>query len=355
MCLTAWASFYLIGKVVTLLVTMIEKVANMYGIYPRYMEQISPRLFKVNDGRYDYALKKSKLTEETIPLWEHVFHQAYKLSLRGVLPVYLTKESNLYASVDGVCYYMMPWMQRSDLNHEQHLRESFNMIGEIHAETRQAQSPNATLVDERFRDYRSQCQNQQQTLLDFVQQFEQNRFMSPFELQVCTDYHVLTHALTELDRQIDRFLDAWEEDHHWNVNLCHGHLQSDHILGRERLCIVNWEDAHYDHAVTDLVPLLQEQVRYYDQSTEKLAQLFSSYEQKNPLTTKEWHFLMIHLLDVSRYIQLVTDYRSAQSRHSMIMQQQKLLHTRRQLQLGLDWSLSANNDSADDQEYPDES
>ncbi len=283
-------------------------------------------------------------------MWEHVYHQAHALQLKNILPVYLTVDSKLYAWVDGIYYYMTPWKKSNSPNNQEEVRDVFRTIGEVHAKTKQTQSIDAHSVHNRFSDYRSQCRNFQDTLLDFVKQFEQNRFMSPFELQVCTHYHVLVNVITELDAQVAHFIDAWEENSAWSYCLCHGNLNVEHILSHHQPHIINWEKASYDNPIIDLTAFLKNQVRYYDQSPEDMAELFPSYSHRNPLDEKEWHLLLIHLLDPGHYIQLIEGYISAQSGHSMIAQQKMLQHAFRQLQLGLDWSLRLKSDIAPDSE-----
>ncbi|RYG74833.1 spore coat protein YsxE [Lentibacillus lipolyticus] len=334
---------------------MVEKAVSEYGFFPYYIEQISSRLFRVNDGRRDYALKQSSLTEETIYLWENVYHQAHTLQLTNILPVYLTGDARLYAWIDGEYYYMTPWMRSHSSNNRQEIKDVFHTIGEIHAKTKQTQNIDAASVEKSFRDYQSRCREWQDLLLDFVKRFEQNRFMSPFELQVCTHYHILVNVLMELEAQIERFMDAWEESSTWNYCLCHGNLQSEHIIYHDLPYIINWEKARYDNPVIDLAIYLKTQVRYYDQSPAELAELFPAYSHRNSLDEKEWHLLLIYLLNPAHYIRLVEMYTSAQSGQSIITQQKMLQHVFRQLQLGLDWTHRLKSDLAPDFKVSEES
>ncbi|TRM12841.1 phosphotransferase [Lentibacillus cibarius] len=338
------------GKVVKWRVKQIEKAVNSYGFAPYYIEKITSRLFRVNDGRYDYALKRSRLSDNTIALWENVYHQAHTLQLNNILPVYITETSQLYTRVDEAYYYMTPWTRNYSLNHQQQIHNTLRTISEIHEKTKQTHSVDTVAVKHKFSDYRSRCRELQDTLLDYVKLFEQNRFMSPFELQVCTHYHVLVNVLAELDTQIDYFMAELEENNTWNYSLCHGNLHLSHTLHHHHAYIINWEKVSYDNAATDLAIFLQDLAKHYDQSPENLAEMYSSYSYRNRLDDKEWHLLLIYLLDPFHYIKLIEQYIAKESRHTMIVQQKMLQHSFRQLQLGLDWSSRPKSDMIADPE-----
>ncbi|WP_280141229.1 phosphotransferase [Lentibacillus halodurans] len=319
-------------------------------MYPHQIRKISERLYQVSDGQHVYALKQSRLTKNTVQKWEQIYHQAYALNLPNILPVYLTRQSDLYVKMDDSYYYVTPWIFEYQQSREQAITNGFETIGNIHAKTKQSISIDTDSILGNFRQYRQKNAELQNILLDYVSRFEQNRFMSPFELQVCTHYHVLTRLLPELDDHTVRFMNELESDQKWTYCLCHGHLTLSHFLHHRHTYLINWEQAAYDHAVFDLTTLLHGQVRHYDLSPEQLVELFSAYNRKNPLNTSEKHLLTIYLLDPAHYMSLIDNYVEHPEQQTMIKRTQLLQSAFHQLELGLKWSTLTQYDDIPESE-----
>ncbi|QKY69589.1 phosphotransferase [Lentibacillus sp. CBA3610] len=323
----------------------IEKVIKSYGLIPAKIEKVTNRVYKVSDGRNTYALKLSKLTENTVSAWEQTYHHASAFHLTNILPVYLTDQSNFYVIMDdSYYYYLTPWIPEGQPSDEEATTNAYEAIGNIHAKTKESISVEMETVLERFDTYRKECSDLQHKLLNYVQLFEQNRFMSPFELQVCTHYHVLVNVLNELDHRVGRFMNELENEEKWNYCLCHGDLKSSHFLHDRHTYLINWEEATYDNAVSDLSILLQRQARNYEQSPAQLAKLFPAYNRMNSLTASEQQLLTIYLLDPSHYISLIDNYTVKSDQQTMIKQTQMLQSAFRQLELGLKWAEFAEYD-----------
>lgn len=316
----------------------IKRIAAAYGVSPYHIEQISNRLYKVSDGQHAYALKQSKLTETNLLAWEQVYHQAYASNLSNILPVYLTNQSDLYVKQDDSYYYLTPWISDEKPDDERVIKAAYEAMGDVHAKTKQSLSIDTAPIIQEFNDYQQYCAEYHHTLLTYVAMFEQNRFMSPFELQVCTHYHVLTNVLDELNNHLERLKDQLEHEPKWNYSLLHGDLDSSHFLYRNRTYLINWEKATYDNAVLDLAMLLQKEAQFNNQQTAQWAELFQSYQDKNPLTISEQHLLTIYLLDPSHYIALIDAYMANSGPLTMVEHVQLLQRAFRQLEFGLRWS-----------------
>lgn len=317
---------------------VIHKIVEKYGIHPRKVDQVSKRLFRVSDGQHNYALKQSNLTENSLEKWEYVYHQAYSQSIASILPVYLTKQSKLYEMNNLSYYYLSPWISSNTLNQQQVIKNLYNAIGEIHAKTKRTQSIETEAVMSKFTDYQKSCTQLYKKALYSVELFEKNRFMSPFELLVCTQFRVIENVLTVLNDRIDKFMNQLQNDEEWNYSLCHGNLNLSHLLHHNYTYIINWEKANYDNAIMDLSIFFKQQVCHYDQSQSQLTDLFSTYTSKNELTKSELHLLTIYLLDPSPYIKLIQDYIDNPSNNTMIYQTKALQYTARQMSFGLKWA-----------------
>ncbi|MBP1947684.1 phosphotransferase [Virgibacillus litoralis] len=316
---------------------VIHKIAEQYGIHPYKIEQVSERLFRISDGKHLYALKQSNLTESNLAFWEYIYHQAYSQNIQSILPVYLTKQSKLYAINNQSYYYLTPWLSSNKLDQQQVIRNLYNAIGEIHVKTKRTQFVQTDTLISTFTDYQKNSAELYKKELYFVELFEKNRFMSPFELLVCTQFRIMDNVLTVLNNCIDLFISQIQNDKEWNYSLCHGNLNLEHILHHNDTYILNWEKATYDNAIMDLSILLKQLVRNYDQSSSQLTDSFSAYTNHNKLKKSELYLLAIYLLNPYPYIKKIQDYIDNPSNDTMINQVKDLQFTSRQLLFGLKW------------------
>ncbi|MGP4108413.1 hypothetical protein [Virgibacillus sp. L01] len=316
---------------------VIHKIAGEYGVHPYKIDQVSKHLFRISDGKHYYALKKSILTEQKLDLWEYVYHQAYTQNIRSILPVYLTKQSKLYVQNAQSYYYLTPWLSSNKLNHLQIIKNLYNAIGEVHAKTKRTQLIQTNTVINKFNEYQKKCADLYKRELYYVELFEKNRFMSPFELLVCTQFRIMDNVLSTLNSCIEKLTSEIQNDHEWNYSLCHGNLDLTHIILHNDTYILNWEKANYDNAIADLSILLKHLVRNYDQSSSQLTDSFSVYTSKNILKKSELYLLAIYLLNPFPYINQIQDYIDNPSNDTMINQVKRLQYKSRQMLFGLKW------------------
>lgn len=317
-----------------------QKVLAAYHIYPLHIEKITDNVYKVSDGNRDYALKRSGLNNEReIQLWRHTYEQAYNQNLLTILPVYLTKDGELYAIHNQHVYYLTPWLEGAGVQKDKSTIEQFyRVLGNIHAKTRQVQTITTTDFLPGFQEYASYCHQAQESLLGFVERFEKNRYMSPFELSVCTHYRDIDYSLKEINRRIQQFMDIGEETVPWTLNLCHADLQFNHMLKTRQLHIINWEKVRYDNAAMDLAAFFRNEMKHFDAPSEDMIDLFKVYMNENELTKIELNLLAIYLLDPVPYIKKLQNYTERRSAESMVNQTKMLQQTYRQLRFGLKWS-----------------
>lgn len=315
---------------------LIGKVLQSYAVYPLSVEQITDRLFQVNDGKRTYALKRSALSEQTVKQWERIYQLAHSQNIPTILPVYLTKEGKLYKEMDQSVFYLTPWITRDNNKRlKQDIEQLYHVIGGLHVKTSRSQLIEVNKLKGNFSTYRTFCEESKEKLLDYVKQFEQNRYMSPYELLVCTQYRDLEYALNTIIKRIDQFLSEDEAQMTWNDCLCHGNLALSHVLNPY---IINWEQANYGSAVSDLATFYENEVAFYDNPTDLFIELFPSYNKINELTLKEHYLLIIHLLNPSPYIEKIKEYIDNKSKQTMVNQIKTLQPVYRKIIFGLKWS-----------------
>ncbi|AXI09598.1 hypothetical protein CV093_12725 [Oceanobacillus sp. 143] len=314
----------------------VKRVLHAYGVYPEEIQEITSQLYRVYDGKNTYALKKSSLTVQTISQWEYVYKQANIQHLTGVVPVYLTVDGNLFKELNEIYYYLSPWIEESNsAMTKPWLDNVFINLATIHEKTKKTQSISKGNLKKHFTNYQTYCEQAKKDLLKMIIEFEKSRYMSPFELQACTQYRDLEYALNESSKRIGQFIDSDDEEINWNTSLCHRNLNQAHLLSS---FIINWERATYDNPVNDLVSFFHSAVGNYDGPSDKLIELFPTYNEINRLSMPEHHFLIIYLLDPTNYIKLIHSHHHKATKHSMIHQVQSLQKEYRKLIFGLGWS-----------------
>ncbi|WP_010531135.1 hypothetical protein [Lentibacillus jeotgali] len=326
---------------------VIEEIVSAYGVSPYHIKQVSDRLYKVSDGQNMYALKESKLTDRTIHVWEQVYHQAYAYNLSAILPVYLTERSDLYVKMGDLYYYLTPWIIDKNPGQERAVTNIYEVLGNVHAKTKQSVSIDTEPIIQQFTRFQKYCAKCQNELLTYVELFEQNRFMSPFELQVCTHYHVLVKVLVELNQLTERLKDELAQEQKWNYSLLHGNPDLSHSIHDHNAYLINWEEAAYDNAVLDLSLLLKRQAQFHNRQNDHWAEMFTVYKDENPLTVSEQYLLSIYLMDPSDYIALVNQYMTNAGQHTMVKHVQLLQRAFRRLEFGFHWTEQIENDASE--------
>ncbi|NBJ68673.1 MULTISPECIES: hypothetical protein [Clostridia] len=316
----------------------LKAVLQAYSIQPFYIEKQTEHLYKVQDHYQQYALKQSRLTQETVGMWEQVYNIAYTDFLSLVLPVYLTKQGKLYEIQGDSIYYVTPWKGNSLTELDQPTIEKlFQSIGRMHAKTKQQQMVESDQLKRTFQHYKQHCKQLQLELLAAVEQFEKNRFMSPFELLVCTQFKELDYSLQETVRRIDQLLYEQEENSTWYYSLCHKNITTSHTLTHQaQLYLINWEKAGFDYPIFDLVTFFHQETSEYDAPLDLFMHGFDKYMDENELTKKELYLLVIQLLDTQAYLACVTAHKKTKA--TMIEQIIHLQHIFRRILFGLHFS-----------------
>ncbi|SHF64993.1 phosphotransferase [Ornithinibacillus halophilus] len=315
---------------------LIREVLKSYGIYPHDIQPITNSLYYVKDYQSEYAVKRSKLTSETLRNWEYVYHQAYQNNFTDILPVYLTNQQKLYEPKGDYFYYVMPWI--NETREIPQLGAAFRSIGHIHAKTKRTQSIKGPSIKKQFQSYQTTCESIEKKLLYYVEQFEQKRYMSPFELLVCTQYRDLVQVNRILKQRLGQFVETLDEKEEWKYSLCHGRLHPSHILSSNQTMIINWEYASLNNPIIDLYYFMNQYAQHYDREAKPLLDKFDIYTDENSLDEDELFLLIIYLLDLKPYFDLVEQYEQGATKKSMVHQTQQLQQVHRQLMFGLQFS-----------------
>lgn len=315
---------------------IIKDILQSYRVYPTKSEKITNRLYRVQDGGRTYALKQSTLAKEDIAIWQHVYGLANEFNLSEVAPVYLTREGQLYVELDESFYYLTPWVETTPTNNlKSNIENTMQNLGNLHEKTKKSHRITKEALQEKFFTYQTYSREVPIKLKRIVHQFENNRYMSPFELLVCTQYRDVEYALKLSNEAIEQFLEPSDDELTWNYCLCHGNLTPDHTVSRY---IINWENAHFDHPAMDLVKYFSHLTGSYDQPPEMITNAFKLYKNKNDLNQMELKLLTIYLLHPSSYITTIQNYVNSTSQKSMAYQIRDIQQQFRMLLFAIKWN-----------------
>jgi len=314
-----------------------EELVNVlyfYGIIPSKTKKISSNVYWISNGAQEFALKRSKLSKEQIADWENVYHLANSKEITEILPLCLTSDGRLYQELNRCLYYLTPWMASDTEEREDSIGKIYETLGNFHAKTKQTGQLPMDKMKSSFHAYHNQCKKARHTLMDAVDQFEKNHYMSPFELLVCTQFRDLEMVLNENEKYISQFLDRHENEIEWNYCLSHGNFDASHVMEGY---LINMENAHYNQMITDLVGFYQQASARDDFPSDQIIKNFDVYMNKNELSKNEMQLLSIYLLNPLPYMQLLHRYQNQATKVSMIQQIKEIQQSYRRLLFGLEW------------------
>lgn len=317
-----------------------ENILQSYSVYPLSIEKITKRLWKISDGNRNYALKESKLSSTTIVNWEKSFKLAEYHQLHAILPVYMTRNGQLYQEHLGSFYYLSPWVDHDNgRGTERNIADFYSNLGAVHAKTKQTKQIEKDTFIREFGTYKQACETLFNELNRTVDRFERNHYMSPFELLVCSQFRDIEMVFQVLNKRLDQLVYVSNDEQvTWNSSFCHGQLSRDHIVHHNSAQLINWEQARYENATMDLVRFYRSETLDYDAPITAYTEEFHSYIKENELTEKELQLLTIHLLHPSSYFRLVQEYLEDPSNQTMLARTRQLQRAYRQLTFGLQWS-----------------
>ncbi|QTM99979.1 phosphotransferase [Sediminibacillus dalangtanensis] len=288
----------------------IQSVLQEYQIGPAEIVPITSRLYKIHTFDYTFALKRSRMKPEALSSWENVYRQANLHRLSSIVPVYLTEKGQLYVSYEKDIYYLSPWQEMLERDEPVHELEGFfRELTNIHAVTMEEHAINQELAQDTVAHELQQLESRRADLLEHVEQFEARRYMSPFELEVCTHYRDIEIAFSKTAAWFEAYLEDLRRDQIGRTCLCHGNLRTSHLLtAQEQAKFINWEHAFTGNPVQDLSVYFQQEWQFHDYSLQDALQSFPVYEKQNRLLQSEKSLLAILSINPSNYLDTVEDH-----------------------------------------------
>ncbi|WP_161993104.1 MULTISPECIES: phosphotransferase [Sediminibacillus] len=315
----------------------IQTVLQEYQIGPAEIVPITSRLYKIHTYDHTFALKKSRMQSEALADWENVFRIANLHRLSSIVPVYLTERGQIYVPYENDIYYLSPWQEKLERDEPVHELEGFfRELANIHAVTMEEHEINLELVQDIVAQELQKLESRRADLLEYVEQFEARRFMSPYELEVCTHYRDIEIAFSKTSAWFESYIEDLRRDKIGRTCLCHGNLRTSHLLtGQEQAKFINWEHAFTGNPVQDLSVYFQQEWQFHDCSFQEVLQSFPLYEKQNRLLLSEKSLLAILSINPSNYLDTVEDHLRRPYDRPLPFQIRDLERTYRRLYYGL--------------------
>src|SRR5699024_2730542 len=131
-------------------------------------------------------------------------------------------------------------------------------------------------IDQSFHTYKNQCAERHKQLLAYVEQFESNKYMSPLELLVCTQYRDLELVFRETRKRVDQCIQENNEETLWNYSLCHGSFRLAHKTNADQAYLISWKKAQYENAIQYSVEIYKYETIVYDAPAISFIKLFTT-------------------------------------------------------------------------------
>lgn len=286
----------------------IRDVLRAYAILPVSMD-IRKDLAIVYSKHQSFVVHKRQLSAEQRASWEAVFHDAHRHQIEAILPIYKTVDGLLYVESDQSYYYVTPFVESKG---SILLTDLFTSLAHIHEKTKQKVIIHKDQLIEPFSTYVHTVQEKYHSLQQYITLFEQQPHMSPFELQVCTHFHVMERIIQQCITHTNSFMSICEDDKkehiEWATSLCHSALTIDQVVQGNNLYITNWDHATYNNAMMDLVVFYEHVFKENEYPLESYVNAWIAYENECDIQEIEMHLLHVHLLNPLPYIEAVQFY-----------------------------------------------
>ncbi|WP_430784991.1 hypothetical protein VBD025_09935 [Virgibacillus flavescens] len=194
----------------------------------------------------------------------------------------------------------------------------FQNIGFAHKSTSQTSSLDKEMIQEDFLKYQDKCVHSRNRFENYIDEFEQRRYMSPVELLICTHYRDIDVLFNDLINRLEQFNSELNEINEWKYSRCYGSKNIKHLFESGHLYQNSHDYYYHGNPVLDVTSMVRNYAELFEWDETKLTGYFSSYLKGNPLDTAELFLFDIYLLDPTDYFQTVERYVTRGSENSMI-------------------------------------
>ncbi|HLR14594.1 MAG TPA: hypothetical protein VK144_02130 [Bacillota bacterium] len=290
--------------------THITDIVKQFGFDEMAWYSSNDGTLRIHDGKKSFVLCQARMDEEHLKRWETVFRVANEKKIRSIVPIYPTLKGDLYVKDNQRMYYLTPYIEET---HSCSPTDVMSEIGVIHAQSNHTFLIEKKTLRKKYSTYKNKLQAKQIELRQLIDLFEQQRYMSPLGLQVCTHFHIVDDAITIGMEHVDAIIRICTEDEHehveWSSSICHNRLSMDNVIKNHQIYVKNWEGVTFDNGTTDLVRFLKNEFLRNEFPIDVFVEGLHAYEKNKPFSLIEKHMLHVHLLHPIHYMNMAASIR----------------------------------------------
>lgn len=264
---------------------VIEELLNKAGLQHATWTWVSERVVKIETRDGPYALKRWERTPQEREHFLHHLRYAERAGMKGIIPLTNTRGDMSMFETDRHYFYLEPWMEKQPLRSPP--SEELRLLT-ILALNHKISEDEEGMTEEDLSTYKNEVQRgwQQEILLmnRLAAQFEQSRFISPFELTFLNGCPFYEMMFAEMKKGFQRWSRQVKEKEGYRFAFCHGRPSLEHgfIAADGNAWFTNWETSGPGHPAYDLAYFYQDLAQRYPFVPLEGKQLFGTYEAHGP-------------------------------------------------------------------------
>lgn len=227
-----------------------------------------------------------------------------------IVPIIPTLEGNNIVYSQNRAFYLMPWLNSGKaMPRKDKVDFMFKEAARIHAMT----VKNVVILEEESKSYYEKLKSAIEEDLSFcegcVEQFENQWYMSPFELQFCTYFNEIYKASMYALRSLENWYEIVKNEKKIRMTIVHGKLSPDHLLFDERgySYFINFEKCRQDLPIFDLYPYIKQSYQTHPLSSISI-DWYKGYCKYFPLKEEEENLLKCRLARPKELVKVVQHY-----------------------------------------------
>ncbi|MFS0636294.1 spore coat protein YsxE [Mesobacillus foraminis] len=262
-------------------------ILSHYGIRPAFIEEFG-RIKKVYSSAGTFALKKID-PHSGIDFIRHI-QLLYQKGYNRIVPVYPASDGR-YAVFSGKSlYYLMPWL--SDEEKENRTERPFQLLRELARMHTLSAREVAISQEDRKNHYEKtikQWEKDEEFLTGFIEDCENEWYMSPLQLTFCLYYNNIRQAMGFAKEKLTNWQEKTKDQKKGRMVLLHGRVSTEHFLYDDKGYgyFINFENARLGSPIQDLLPFLARSLKTRPKRSEECVEWIQNYLKYFPFKEEE--------------------------------------------------------------------
>jgi spore coat protein YsxE len=287
------------------LLELYRPVLQQYYLQPNHIDDYG-KVKKVYTNAGTFALKEVNNPEHI-----QAIEQAYSFYKQQIVPIYLSRHGTPFVFYNGRYYYLMPWIvQKTEEEERESILSFFRDLARLHRKSLQEIEVTEDNITKYYETRKNEWEKQRSFLQSYIEQCENEWYMSPFQLQFCTYFHETMQAYWFAETQLEKWYEKIKETKKWRIAFIHGNASLSHYVYDEKgnRYFLSWERACWASPLADLFTSLYHHVRTSPPIGDEWIDGFVEYEQQLSILDEERAFFFSHLAQPDGMYRFVSQY-----------------------------------------------